>query len=149
MPSQELALAWPFGNGPVRVGTQGLFRPCLKTFVALFSRPDWLPLGLRGWCNTWVINILDRGSPKARDTRFTLNYLKLRIRDFKATAGVGKPKVSIRDYRIVRNFGSGLRDWRTLLGNLSIGRRQGEMVWVQTEGRTDVRSCDYQNLSYG
>ena len=24
-------------NGPVRVGTQGLFRPCLKTFVAPFN----------------------------------------------------------------------------------------------------------------
>ena len=34
MPNQEPAVAWPFGNGPVRVGTQGLFRPCLKTFVA-------------------------------------------------------------------------------------------------------------------
>ena len=29
-------IAWPFRNGPVRVGTQGLFRPCLKTFVAPF-----------------------------------------------------------------------------------------------------------------
>ena len=28
-------------NGPVRVGTQGLFRPCLKTFVAPLS-PAWL-----------------------------------------------------------------------------------------------------------
>ena len=26
MPNQEPAFAWPFGNGPVRVGTQGLFR---------------------------------------------------------------------------------------------------------------------------
>ena len=34
MPNQETALAWPFGNGPVSVGTQGLFRLCLKTFVA-------------------------------------------------------------------------------------------------------------------
>ena len=38
-----------FGNGPVRVGTQGLFRLCLKTFVAPFLPPDWPPLGLRGW----------------------------------------------------------------------------------------------------
>ena len=36
MSNQEPAFAWPFGNGPVRVGTQGLFRPCLKTFVAPF-----------------------------------------------------------------------------------------------------------------
>ena len=36
MPNQELAFAWPFGNGPVRVGTQGLFRLYLKTFVAPF-----------------------------------------------------------------------------------------------------------------
>ena len=36
MPNQEPAFAWPFGNGPVRVGTQGLFRMCLKTFVAHF-----------------------------------------------------------------------------------------------------------------
>ena len=36
MPNQEPAFAWPFGNGPVRVGTQGLFRLCLTTFVAPF-----------------------------------------------------------------------------------------------------------------
>ena len=36
VPNQEPAFAWPFGNGPVRVGTQGLFRLCLKTFVAPF-----------------------------------------------------------------------------------------------------------------
>ena len=36
MPNQEPAFTWPFGNGPVRVGTQGLFRLCLKTFVAPF-----------------------------------------------------------------------------------------------------------------
>ena len=33
VPNQEPASAWIFGNGPVRVGTQGLFRPSLKTFV--------------------------------------------------------------------------------------------------------------------
>ena len=36
MPNQEPAIAWPFRNGPVRVVTQGLFRLCLKTFVAPF-----------------------------------------------------------------------------------------------------------------
>ena len=36
MPNQEPAFAWLFGNGPVRVGTQGLFRLYLKTFVAPF-----------------------------------------------------------------------------------------------------------------
>ena len=36
MPNQDAAFASPFGNGPVRVGTQGRFRPCLKTFVAPF-----------------------------------------------------------------------------------------------------------------
>ena len=35
-PNQELASAWSFGNGLVRVGTQGLFRPYLKTFVPPF-----------------------------------------------------------------------------------------------------------------
>ena len=48
VPNQEPAFAWPFGNGPVRVGTQGLFRLCLKLSPRLFSRPDWPPLGLRG-----------------------------------------------------------------------------------------------------
>ena len=50
MPNQEPAFTWPFGNGPVRVGTQGLFRLCLKT--------DWLPLGLRGWADirvAWLV----------------------------------------------------------------------------------------------
>ena len=36
VPNQEPEFAWPFGNGPARVGTQGLFRLCLKTFVAPF-----------------------------------------------------------------------------------------------------------------
>ena len=36
VPNQEPASAWIFGNGSVRVGTQGLFRAYLKTFVAPF-----------------------------------------------------------------------------------------------------------------
>ena len=41
MPNQEPASAWIFGNSSVRVGTRGLFRPCLKTFV-----PPFLPTRL-------------------------------------------------------------------------------------------------------
>ena len=33
VPNREPASAWIFGNGPVRVGAQGLFHPHLKTFV--------------------------------------------------------------------------------------------------------------------
>ena len=44
VPNQEPAFAWPFGNGLVRVGTQGLFRLYLKTFVAQF--PGWPPAPL-------------------------------------------------------------------------------------------------------
>ena len=36
MPNQEPAPAWSFGNSSVRVGTQGLFRPYLKTLVTSF-----------------------------------------------------------------------------------------------------------------
>ena len=36
VPNQETAFARPFGNGPVIVGTHGLFCLCLKTFVAPF-----------------------------------------------------------------------------------------------------------------
>ena len=36
MPNHDPAFAWPFRNGPARVGSQGLFRPCLKTFVGIF-----------------------------------------------------------------------------------------------------------------
>ena len=39
LPNQEPAFAKPFGNGPVRLGTQGFFRPFLKTFVAPFRPP--------------------------------------------------------------------------------------------------------------
>ena len=51
VPNQEPASAWIFGNRSVRVGTQGLFYPYVlkKLSSRLFSRPDWLPLGLRGW----------------------------------------------------------------------------------------------------
>ena len=37
MPNLEQAFAWPFGNGPVRVGTQGLFRP---RYVFFTDRTD-------------------------------------------------------------------------------------------------------------
>ena len=37
MPNQEPAFSWPFGNGPVRVGTQELFCPRLKSFVSPFN----------------------------------------------------------------------------------------------------------------
>ena len=39
LPNQEPVFAKPFGNGPVRFGTQGFFRPFLKTFVAPFRPP--------------------------------------------------------------------------------------------------------------
>ena len=39
LPNQEPIFAKPFGNGPVRLGTQGFFRPFLKTFVAPFRPP--------------------------------------------------------------------------------------------------------------
>ena len=39
LPNQEPLFAKPFGNGPVRLGTQGFFRPFLKTFVAPFRPP--------------------------------------------------------------------------------------------------------------
>ena len=36
MPNKEPAFSFPFGNGLLRVGTKGLFRPCLKTFLVPF-----------------------------------------------------------------------------------------------------------------
>ena len=50
VPNQEPVSAWIFRNSLVRVITQGLFRPYLnwKLSSRLFSRPNWLPLGLRG-----------------------------------------------------------------------------------------------------
>ena len=55
MPNQEAASAWIFWNRSVRVGTQGLFCPYLKTFGPAFSPfPTWLPLGLRGWQTRWL-----------------------------------------------------------------------------------------------
>ena len=58
-PIRSWASAWIFWNGPVRVGTQGLFRPYLKTFVAHF-----LPTRLTA-----------PGSPRMRSstTHFSLN----------------------------------------------------------------------------
>ena len=58
------------------------------------------------------------------------SYLRLGIRDFKAKtgrdsglkvcAGGGMPKNNSRDYGIARNFGSELRDRKTLFRTLSI-----------------------------
>ena len=54
VPNQEPEFAWPFGNGPVRVGTQGLFRPCLKTFVAPFLPVRLTAPGSPSMCNTYT-----------------------------------------------------------------------------------------------
>ena len=45
VPSQEPAFGGLFGNGLVRVGTQGFFHPCLKTFVAAFLSTRLTALG--------------------------------------------------------------------------------------------------------
>ena len=56
VPNQEPTSAWIFGNGLVRVGTQGLFHPYLKTFVPPFLPTDWLPLqGLQGWLIAYLL----------------------------------------------------------------------------------------------
>ena len=61
VPNQEPASAWIFGNSSVRVGTQGLFYPYLKTFRPAFSPdPEWLPLGLRGWEGLGCLRHLER-----------------------------------------------------------------------------------------
>ena len=46
-----------FWKSLVRVGTQGLFRPYLKTFVAPFLPTRLTALGLRGW--NWCITFHD------------------------------------------------------------------------------------------
>ena len=38
LPNQEAALVEPFGNGLVRVGSQGLFSPCKHTTLHFFAR---------------------------------------------------------------------------------------------------------------
>ena len=38
MPNQEPAFEWPFGNGPVRVGTQGAFPPTFPPVLEQFRR---------------------------------------------------------------------------------------------------------------
>ena len=57
---------WPFGNSLVRVGTQGIFRPCLKTIFCRAFSPDptdclWLSedaLSLDTKGVTWYISFL-------------------------------------------------------------------------------------------
>ena len=53
VPNQQPASAWIFGNSSVRVSTQGLVRPCLKTFV-----PPFLPTRLTA-----------PGSPRMRQSK--------------------------------------------------------------------------------
>ena len=52
VPNQEPGSAWSFGNSSVRVGTQGLFRPYLKTFVPPFflCPTDWPWVSEDGAC---------------------------------------------------------------------------------------------------
>ena len=51
MPNQEPAFSFPFGNGLLRVGTKGLFRPCLKTFLAPFPSTRLTAFGSPGMEN--------------------------------------------------------------------------------------------------
>ena len=45
-----------------------------------------------------------------------------------------------RDYGIARNFGSGLRDWRTLLGTLNILVSLAAVFWMSRNGERCVTS---------
>ena len=58
VPNQEPPFAWQFGNDPVRVGTQDPSTHAWKLLSRLFSRPDWLSLGLRGWQSVWNVSKL-------------------------------------------------------------------------------------------
>ena len=59
LPNQEPVFAKPFGNGPVRFGTQGFFGPFLKTFVAPFRPPptDCPWVSEDGQCGSRLINL--------------------------------------------------------------------------------------------
>ena len=52
--------------------TQGLFRLCLKTFVAPFLPPDWPPLGLRGWGVPGIHSLLPLQAFYVNPARFAL-----------------------------------------------------------------------------
>ena len=52
--------------------TQGLFRLYLKTFVAPFLPPDWLPLGLRGWGVPGIHSLLPLQAFYVNPARFAL-----------------------------------------------------------------------------
>ena len=57
VPCKEPAFAWPFENGLVRIGTQGLFRPkrrpCLKAFIAPFHPTRLTATGSPRMVDTW------------------------------------------------------------------------------------------------
>ena len=61
MPNQEPAFAWPFGNCPVRVGTQGLFHLCLKTFVAPFLQARLTAPGSPRMAISWKMQLQSLG----------------------------------------------------------------------------------------
>ena len=58
VPNQEPTFAWPFGNGPARVEPRGFSACAWKLSSRLFSRPDWPPLGFRGWSEIWTSTLL-------------------------------------------------------------------------------------------
>ena len=63
MANQEPAFAWPFGNGPVRVGTRGLFRLCLRTFVAPFPPARLTAPGSPRMDRSWFKEANDSNCP--------------------------------------------------------------------------------------
>ena len=65
----------------MRVGTQGLFRPYLKTF-RLFSRPDSLPLGLRG-CLRPSMAVFYHVNGKLQRAYYYLNLILILISSFR------------------------------------------------------------------
>ena len=94
VPNQEPVFAWLFGNGLVRVGTQGLFRQCLKTFIAPF-----LPARLTA-----------PGSPRMRKSKwsawpFVNNTIKCTFKEIETE----------KKKRRNRNIEKAAWNWRTIL----------------------------------
>ena len=87
MPNQERASAWMFGNSSVRVGTQGLFRLYLKTFVPPFlptrltapGSPRMGEVEIQSTLGPWTIlyiTVRRAVTPRSSSDRQPINYVR-------------------------------------------------------------------------
>ena len=140
VPCKEPAFAWPFENGLVRIGTQGLFRrkrrPCLKAFIAPFHPTRLTATGSPRMVDTWsrclIMHTGARACPHPIPTCLWWKGKPVRVMRFAGNTG---KYTSRRIFLDSQQFLSKLplRPRMTLKTFLKLGRIMENLISVSVE----------------